>query len=260
MNLLKEIATRENKNIIMTIHQPSADIYGLIDRLLLLKNGQEIYQGPARGVISYLDALRIVAPSNQHVPDVFMQLLQLDDSQTAFSNASYLSRQQKDVLADMSQLSNESEISDQHFRNSFEFEFRMIARRSAINFFRNPYLLQQKIIQIVFQVIFIGSIWWQSAVTPVFKGNPTKENVLAWVNRDVGQWLQDIVGLLFCLGTSINMSVIGNLTLICKKNTHPLGGGLSRAAPPHFPTYRLAPLEELYKALFKLGVRPVESK
>ena len=42
---LKKLAHRQNKTVIMTIHQPNADIFSLFDKLLLLAEGKLIYQG-----------------------------------------------------------------------------------------------------------------------------------------------------------------------------------------------------------------------
>jgi len=56
---LKEVATRESKTIITTIHQPRADIFNLFSNIVLLgKGGFLIYCGPAKNAAAYL---------NQHV-------------------------------------------------------------------------------------------------------------------------------------------------------------------------------------------------
>ena len=39
INLLKKICIERNKTVIFTIHQPSADIYQLFDRIMLLVEG-----------------------------------------------------------------------------------------------------------------------------------------------------------------------------------------------------------------------------
>ena len=39
VDILKKIAKRQNRTILFTIHQPSTDIYDLLDRLILLHNG-----------------------------------------------------------------------------------------------------------------------------------------------------------------------------------------------------------------------------
>ena len=50
---LRELAVKKGKNIIMTIHQPSAEIFALFDRLVLMAEGSIIYQGAAAQAIPY---------------------------------------------------------------------------------------------------------------------------------------------------------------------------------------------------------------
>jgi ABC-type multidrug transport system ATPase subunit len=50
---LKKLAMRQNKTVIMTIHQPNSDIVHLFDRLILLVEGRIIYQGPNEDARSY---------------------------------------------------------------------------------------------------------------------------------------------------------------------------------------------------------------
>ncbi len=46
INILKDLAA-EGCTVIFTIHQPSYRLYSSLDRLILLNNGCEIYQGKA---------------------------------------------------------------------------------------------------------------------------------------------------------------------------------------------------------------------
>lgn len=45
------------RTIIITIHQPRSEIWGLFDRLVLLSEGQSIYSGPASASISHFELL-----------------------------------------------------------------------------------------------------------------------------------------------------------------------------------------------------------
>lgn len=53
IKLLKEYAIKEQKTIIISIHQPSSQIFYLFDKLLLLSQGQMIYFGPIQQVLPY---------------------------------------------------------------------------------------------------------------------------------------------------------------------------------------------------------------
>jgi ABC-type multidrug transport system ATPase subunit len=44
---MKRLASKNNKTIAMTIHQPSSEIYQLFDRLIFLVAGKLVYQGPS---------------------------------------------------------------------------------------------------------------------------------------------------------------------------------------------------------------------
>lgn len=53
IKLLKEYAIKEQKTIIISIHQPSSQIFYLFDKLLLLSQGRMIYFGGIQPVLSY---------------------------------------------------------------------------------------------------------------------------------------------------------------------------------------------------------------
>lgn len=53
IKLLKEYAIKEQKTIIISIHQPSSQIFYLFDKLLLLSQGEMTYFGPIQQVLPY---------------------------------------------------------------------------------------------------------------------------------------------------------------------------------------------------------------
>ncbi len=59
----------------MTIHSPSSDIYKMFDRLLLLMEGREIYQGGLKPCLDYFKQLNVHIPRHANPADVFMMLL-----------------------------------------------------------------------------------------------------------------------------------------------------------------------------------------
>jgi ABC-type multidrug transport system ATPase subunit len=50
---LKKLAHRENKTVIMTIHQPGTETYELFDNLIILIDGRIMYQNEASMITNY---------------------------------------------------------------------------------------------------------------------------------------------------------------------------------------------------------------
>jgi ABC-type multidrug transport system ATPase subunit len=52
---LKKLAHENHKTVIMTIHQPSSEIFELFDNLTVLLEGKLIYQAEASGITEYFE-------------------------------------------------------------------------------------------------------------------------------------------------------------------------------------------------------------
>ncbi|XP_022247433.1 ABC transporter G family member 21-like isoform X1 [Limulus polyphemus] len=53
MSILKNCARKEHKSVVVTVHQPSSQIFHMFDRLLLLTDGQVAFFGPTRGIFEF---------------------------------------------------------------------------------------------------------------------------------------------------------------------------------------------------------------
>jgi ATP-binding cassette subfamily G (WHITE) protein 2 len=70
---LKKLAHRQNKTIIMTIHQPNSEIYELFDDLILLLEGKLIYHDDAQNITDYFEShFHLICPEFMNPPDFFM--------------------------------------------------------------------------------------------------------------------------------------------------------------------------------------------
>jgi ABC-type multidrug transport system ATPase subunit len=76
---LKELA-REGHTIILTIHQPSYDIFKLLDKLILLVDGELVYFGSAMGVSDHFGTLGFPITSGDNPIDFVMDLVSGDRS------------------------------------------------------------------------------------------------------------------------------------------------------------------------------------
>lgn len=74
INVLK-LLSQQGKTVIMTIHSPSSDIYQMFDRLLLLMEGKEVFQGGLKESIHYFRSLNVNIPRHANPADVFMMVM-----------------------------------------------------------------------------------------------------------------------------------------------------------------------------------------
>merc|ERR1711923_654154 len=54
--LLKQLA-REGRTIVCTIHQPSARIFEMFDKVVILGEGRTIYRGTVKNLVPFLDSM-----------------------------------------------------------------------------------------------------------------------------------------------------------------------------------------------------------
>ena len=75
---LKNLAIK-GRTVIMTIHQPRSEIWGLFDRLVLLSEGQSIYSGSASASIPYFERLGYQLPQFVNPAEFLIDLAAVDN-------------------------------------------------------------------------------------------------------------------------------------------------------------------------------------
>lgn len=74
---LRNLASR-GKTIIVTIHQPSSELFALFDKLMLMSVGRVAFLGTPREAISFFNSQSAECPSNYNPCDFYVQLLSVD--------------------------------------------------------------------------------------------------------------------------------------------------------------------------------------
>lgn len=77
MDILKHL-TDQGKQVITTIHQPSSEIFSMLDELCLLAKGKVAYFGPREDVIGYFDKIGYTCPQYTNPADYIVNQIQIN--------------------------------------------------------------------------------------------------------------------------------------------------------------------------------------
>lgn len=75
MESLGDLARKENRTVVSTIHQPNTDIFEMFDRLVLLAKGKIIYFNKAELAVDFFDKLGYKCPELSNPCDYFMTMM-----------------------------------------------------------------------------------------------------------------------------------------------------------------------------------------
>jgi len=71
MQTLADLAHKQHRTIVTTVHQPSSEIFHLVDNLVLLSGGKVVYHGPAKEAVDYFSNLGYPCPRYTNPADYF---------------------------------------------------------------------------------------------------------------------------------------------------------------------------------------------
>ncbi|CAD8168491.1 unnamed protein product [Paramecium octaurelia] len=206
MNILKKITINQKRTVIFTIHQPSIDICQLFDRMIILNNGQTIYQGNYGFLLDYCKQVNLNVDIHSTPLDSIMNNLNeaFNQGDNKVTHSNYKIYLEEDVLKFHSQYQG---FDKRRTQTSFCQEMNFLMKRQFINYVRSPNLLRSKIFGSVFMLLFLGWLFWQ-----VGKDQPPQdENVSI---DDLSKYLNNMRGACFVCGTSAIFSALGPLLML----------------------------------------------
>jgi len=198
ITLLKNLATREGKTIVFTIHQPSSDIFFMFDSLMILAKGKFIYQGPTKPALEHFSRIGYKCPDYSNPADYYIEVAHSnrdDDEKFSVMYEAYNQNLAPKIQQEINAL-EKTPIALAEKVNSWCLSCRYIAKRSFLNMLRNPILLKGRIAQTAFITFLFCVLYFQ--VTSEMSGTDptTPENM---------QVLYDINGGLFFFSITMFM-------------------------------------------------------
>ncbi|EGR30734.1 hypothetical protein IMG5_124460 [Ichthyophthirius multifiliis] len=203
INILQQLSTQDGKTIIFTINQPNSEIFQQLDRLLLLQDGQTVYQGKADQIVQYLQNNDYEFPQFCNPADFFMFILNSKDiSYQLFSKSAYDQNIQNNILQEIENfcIDKQEKIIQIIKTNPFIYETKVIAHRAFLNFKRQPLLLKSKIIQLIILCFLVSSLWW-------FIGQD-QPSIDSKDQNQIVKWVSNITGLMFFISIAIFLNIM----------------------------------------------------
>ena len=163
LQVLKRLAVKE-KTIILTIHQPSSELFGLFDKLLLMAEGRVAFLGTPNEAATFFTQMNAPCPTNYNPADFYVQFLaivpgQEDESRETIRkicDAFAVSETSNEVAKAVNELRQEENSLEPANGNGFEgyratwcTQFRAILWRSWLTVLKEPLLVKVRLMQTV---------------------------------------------------------------------------------------------------------------
>ncbi|OMJ89051.1 hypothetical protein SteCoe_8875 [Stentor coeruleus] len=184
IKLMKQQA-QNDKTIVVTIHQPSSNIFAMFDRLILMVEGNFVYQGCASKSLEYFNDIGYNCPDMMNPPDYYMRVLFIrnrtsmtdDESQRLEMFTDTYKKNEEIVFEEINKnelLEIDSESNS--FRAGFFIEISVLLQRAWKNTMRNPMMVMLKFMQLLTMAIILDLIFHDLGYN--MKGVQNRQGVL----------------------------------------------------------------------------------
>ncbi|ODV98223.1 hypothetical protein PACTADRAFT_48022 [Pachysolen tannophilus NRRL Y-2460] len=174
LELLNQLATEDNKTIILTIHQPKAELFNHFGNILLLsRGGNVVYNDNIKEISTYFQNLGFECPKMVNIADFVLDLVSQNvDEDLKTSNDrvkklinSWSEKQNNKVVNSLNTSGEYQELSNLIIRkskSSFTDCFVTVTKRQMLTMFRNPNVIFCRVIQVlglgVLQALFFSPL------------------------------------------------------------------------------------------------------
>ena len=190
---LKQIATEQNRTVVLTIHQPAAKVFKMFDKVLFLSAGKVTFLGKAKELLPFTTKfvnkhdIKLIGTSSEeevrdtlsgNPPEVFLelcdQLITEDGIEVLVNEMSQSLGVTKTTSIDLSDDSNRlsvfggdegkkmKEIQYVEYANEWWPEIKLLMRRGWMNFLRTPEVFQARIGASVIFGVLVGTLFYDT--------------------------------------------------------------------------------------------------
>jgi ABC-type multidrug transport system ATPase subunit len=165
------------RTVLMTIHQPKANIFALFDKAIFLSQGEVIFFGPINEVVPYFSSINFPCPQYDNPADHYMDVITIDPrsleaqqkSQKRIETLSenYVTQKQPENLNKINRVNEYSKkestletVKTHKYQATYWKELNILGGRAWKNFIRNKRLSIYAFIQTIFLALLIGGVFF----------------------------------------------------------------------------------------------------
>ncbi|KAJ3277913.1 hypothetical protein HK104_002846 [Borealophlyctis nickersoniae] len=177
ISTLSHLGARGRTSIV-TIHQPSANIFKLFDSLILLSRGDLIYSGPTRDVLRYFESVGYTVPEGQNPSDCIVDVCSVDYRDPEREEET--KRRVEELVGAWRQRTRENDagsVPDQRggvvhpeLRKkrsaTFWTQTLVLTHRTTVNLFKDRLVWLGSLAEVLIIGLCLGYIFWQQPDTP----------------------------------------------------------------------------------------------
>jgi ABC-type multidrug transport system ATPase subunit len=112
IQVLKKIA-KSNATVLVTIHQPSSEVFHLFDKVIFMKDGRVLYQGSVPNIVPSLSSKGYMCPPNYNPADYMMFIIQTVDNSELDSKGMFMEPKEQIASPDSKTSDNAIDLSVQ---------------------------------------------------------------------------------------------------------------------------------------------------
>eukprot|EP00347_Sterkiella_histriomuscorum_P018132 403346668 len=204
------------KTVIATIHQPSSEIFQMFDRLILLHDGYQLYQGPTKDIKAYLQSMDIMVPQFKNIGEFVIKMAQAP--RLVRFNLSFNELKDNYVTAIQPAVNRQIEAYEQRYEG-FEARFSIIQEKRSVStwvqfrelfkrnlkyLLRNPRTLNATLFNSIFIGLLVLAIYFKVGDMSGILNQHTVEDAESFYRKTIGNW----VGLSFLLSNNLMFPAI----------------------------------------------------
>jgi ABC-type multidrug transport system ATPase subunit/ABC-type multidrug transport system permease subunit len=149
--------------VITTVHQPSFDMFKMIDRLCLMQEGRFVYQGRASKSVDYFNDIGYQIGDHVNPPEHFIKIIRIEDrnnlTEEELKTIKILSEKYdslgESIWDDINKDVAGNSAKELNFETKFFKSFLWMVWRETINIRRNPFCCTVKVFQtFLFAILF----------------------------------------------------------------------------------------------------------